>query len=259
MTSLPSPARTFTVDALRVEVFADRLTLGESAASLVAGAIRACLTTQDRARVVFASAASQNEFVAALCDAPDVDWSRVEAFHMDEYLGLPPDAPQNFGQWLQSRLFDLLPFGAVHRLRADASDVESECARYEALLREAPLDVVCLGIGENGHLAFNDPPVADFDDDAWVKPVEIDDVSRHQQVHDGAFASVDDVPRSALTLTIPALLSGRVLSAVVSGKRKASAVHRALTGPLTTECPASVLRRCPQALLLLDAEAAQLL
>ena len=252
MTASLAPARTFTVDALRVDVFSDRTSLGQYAADLVAGAIRERLAAPGNARVVFASAASQDEFVATLQSAPGVDWSRVEAFHMDEYLGLPPDAPQSFGQWLQSRLFDPLPFGAVHLLNSDPPDVDAECTRYEALLIEAPLDVVCLGIGENGHLAFNDPPVADFDDDAWVKRVEIDDVSRHQQVHDGAFASVDDVPRSALTLTIPALLSGR---AALGGRawstrkapRPSTARSRARSPP---SAPPRVLRRCPHARLL---------
>ena len=256
--TVPSPITVATIGALHVEVYADRGALGRAAAALVADALRERLVRPGEARVVFASAPSQNEFLAALLDEPGVDWARVAAFHMDEYLGLAPDAPQNFGQWLQNRLFDHRPFAAVHRLRSDAPDVAEECARYEALLRAASLDVVCLGIGENGHLAFNDPPVADFDDTAWVKPVEIDEVSRNQQVHDGAFATVDEVPRVALTLTIPALLSGRLLSAVVPGPRKAEAIRRTLTGPISTDCPASILRRCPHARLLLDVDSAAL-
>lgn len=254
---VPIPVTSATFDDLRVRVFADREALGRYSAARVAGELHACIARQGHARVVFAAAPSQTEFLASLVEERDVDWSCVDAFHMDEYLGLNEGAPESFGTFLRKRIFDRLPFRAVHLLRPDAADPAAECRRYEALLREAPIDLVCLGIGENGHLAFNDPGVADFDDPAWVKPVEIDDVSRMQQVHDGCFAEVKNVPRRALTLTIPALCSAAFMPAIVPGSSKARAVERALFRPISTTCPASVLRRYATARLYLDVDAAE--
>jgi glucosamine-6-phosphate deaminase len=148
---------------------------------------------------------------------------------------------------------------AVHLINGQAADPQQECERYGALLSQRPIDLVCLGIGENGHLAFNDPPVADFSDPALVKVVELDEMCRLQQVHDGAFRSVEEVPRSALTLTIPALMSAGCLSAAVPGPAKAEAVRNALEGPLETRCPASILRTHPNAALFLDTASASLL
>jgi len=203
-------------------------------------------------RVIFAAAPSQNELLGALCQGGRVDWPRVHAFHMDEYLGLPPDAPQSFGRFLRERLFEHLPFGSVQYLDAQTVDPAMECARYADLLAAAPIDLVCAGIGENGHMAFNDPAVADFHDPALVKVVALDAVCRQQQVNDGAFASLAQVPTHAMTLTMPALLAARRIVCVVPGPTKAAAVKAALTGPISTACPASALRRHPQAVLYLD-------
>ena len=240
---------------LRLSVHPDRTSMGRAAAAAVADAVRAGLARRPTLRMVFAAAPSQREMLHALALEPDVDWSRVTAFHMDEYLGLPPDAPQRFGRWLHEEFFDRVPLGGV-RLIEPGPDPERTAGEYAAELAEAPIDLVCLGIGDNGHLAFNDPPVADFDDPAAVKIVELDEACRRQQVADGCFAALADVPRTALTLTIPRLLAAGRLIGVVPGPRKREAVRRALTDPLGPACPATALRTHPDCTLFLDADAA---
>ena len=227
--------------------------MGARAGVDAAAAIRVC----GAARVILASAPSQNELLDALVGA-DVDWSRVTLFHMDEYAGLDAQHPASFRRYQRERVLDRIRPAAFHGLAGEA-DADAECARYAALLAEAPIDVVCLGIGENGHLAFNDPPVADFADPALVKVVALDEACRRQQVNDGCFAALDAVPRHALTLTIPALLRGGALFCAVPGPRKANAVRDALRGPISTACPASILRTHPHATLYLDADSAALL
>lgn len=240
-----------------IRVFPSRAELGASAAHDIAAALRDRIARAGRARVVFAAAPSQSDMIEALAREPGVDWSAVTAFHMDEYIGLDAAAPQGFGQWLRARLFGRLPFGAVHYLGTSGT---AESARaYAKVLDDEPADLVCLGIGVNGHLAFNDPSAADFDDPALVKEVELDATCRRQQVDDGCFSRIDEVPRRALTLTIPALLAGRRLFCVVPGSAKAIAVRDAITGPLSTACPASVLRRHADCALYLDQQSAALL
>jgi len=256
MIERPVSVRQLMVAQLAVEVYATRDEMGQAAAQDVAARIRQLLTTQKLVRIVFAAAPSQNEFLAALGQAPDLDWGRVEAFHMDEYLGLAPDAPQRFGRFLREHLFAHVPLGRIEYVDGDATDAPAECAHYTALLRERPVDIVCAGIGENGHMAFNDPPVADFDDEHTVKIVTLDEVCRRQQVHDGAFATLADVPKTAVTLTIPALMASRWLYCIVPGPTKTEAVRRSLTEPITTACPATILRCHPQAVLYLDRAAA---
>ncbi len=246
------------MDELRVAVYASRADLGAAAAAVVTDALQRAIAVQGSARVILASAASQRELVAELARA-EVEWSRVTVFHMDEYTGVRANDPRSFRRWLQVHLLDRVRVAAFHGLRGEAHDLTAECARYAGLLAAAPVDVACLGIGENGHLAFNDPHVADFTDGALVKVVEIDDRSCAQQVSDGAFATVAEVPRRALTLTIPALVGARETVCVVPGPRKAEAVRAALQGPVETRCPASILRRVAGARLYLDREAAALL
>jgi glucosamine-6-phosphate deaminase len=242
---------------VEIRVFPSRAELGASAAHDIAAALRDRIARAGRARVMFAAAPSQSDMIEALAREPGVDWSAVTAFHMDEYIGLDAAAPQGFGQWLRARLFGRLPFGEVSYL-GTAGTAESARA-YAKALGEAPLDVVCLGIGVNGHLAFNDPSVADFDDPVLVKEVELDPTCRRQQVDDGCFAVIDEVPRRALTVTIPALLAGRRLFCVVPGAAKAAAVRAAVTGPVTAACPASALRRHEDCTLYLDQQSAALL
>jgi glucosamine-6-phosphate deaminase len=225
--------------------------MGAAAGADVANMLRAVLANKRAVRMIFAAAPSQNETLQTLAAADGIEWSRVTAFHMDEYIGLAPDAPQRFGRYLSDHLFDLVRPGRVHLIDS-ARPAEEECRRYAQLLQEASIDIVCLGIGENGHIAFNDPPVADFDDKAWIKPVELDEACRQQQVNDGCFASLEKVPTHALTLTIPALMSGRYLYCSVPGPTKRQAVTRTLSSPITTDCPSTVLRRHPNCTLYAD-------
>ena len=245
--------KTHRFDSLEVRQHRDRASLGLAAAKAVAAAIAA----RDEARVVFACAPSQNEFLAALI-AQSVDWTKVTVFHMDEYAGLPASHPASFRSYLRGHLLAHIAPRAVHLIRAE-EDPAKEIARYSALLAGRPLDLVCLGIGENGHLAFNDPPVADFADPLLVKLIALDAACRQQQVNDGCFPALDAVPARALTLTIPALIGAREISCTVPGERKAAAVRDALLGPIRTSCPASILRTHPRAVLHIDDAAASLL
>lgn len=225
--------------------------MGRSAASDIAAALRERLARQDRVRMVLAAAPSQAEMLDALASERDIDWRRVIAFHMDEYLGLPAHAPERFGVWLTRHFFSRVPLGAVH-LIGQESNPDREAARYTALLAEDPIDIVCLGIGVNGHLAFNDPPVADLRDPKQVKIVELDAICRQQQVDDKCFAILDDVPTHAITLTIPRLLDAHQLFCVVPGAAKRAAVEQSLYGPIGAACPASALRTHPRCTLYLD-------
>lgn len=252
----PQPVRILQVEQLKVEVYATRADLGVASAYDVAARLRPLIAEQGRVRVVFAAAPSQNEFLAALGAMPGLDWGRMEAFHMDEYIGLPPNAPQSFARFLRERLFERIKPGRVEYIDGTAVDAEAECARYARLLAEHPIDIVCAGIGENGHLAFNDPPVADFNDPKPVKVVAMDEVCRMQQVHDGAFPTLDAVPKTAITLTVPALMSARWLYCMVPGPTKTAAVRRTLLEPISTACPATILRRHSGAVLYVDTAAA---
>ena len=243
-------------DGVAVEVYASRAAMGRAAAAAVAAEVRRLATGP--IRMVFAAAPSQEEFLTALTTMQGLPWERVEAFHLDEYVGLPPGAPQGFGDWLAARLFDRVPLAAVRRLDGRAVDLAAECDRYGRLLRSAPPDMACVGIGENGHLAFNDPP-ADLEDRETVRLVDLEARCRRQQVHDGCFAELADVPRKALTMTVPAILAAAVVIGVVPAAAKAPAVRDALLGPVGPSCPASALRRHRHARLFLDAESAALL
>ncbi|NLG52010.1 MAG: glucosamine-6-phosphate deaminase [Chloroflexi bacterium] len=256
MDQRPQPVRTLSVDTLAVQVYASRQEMGAAAAFDVAQRMRELLAHQPHVRMVFAAAPSQNEFLATLTSIPDLDWQRVQAFHMDEYVGLDPRAPQGFGNFLRERLFDRVKPGSVQYINGNATDPQAECRRYAVLLQAEPLDIVCAGIGENGHMAFNDPPVADFDDPQAVKLVQLDQTCRWQQVHDGAFARIDEVPQTALTMTMPALMAARWVYCIVPGPTKTEAVTRTLRDPITTACPATIMRRHSQAVLYLDSEAA---
>lgn len=249
-----TPILDFYQDKLHVRSYASRPAMGAAAAEEGAALLRKLLEQQETVRVIFAAAPSQNEFLDALCAAPGIDWQRVTAFHMDEYIGLDAAAPQGFGNFLRAHIFDRLPFGTVHFLDGNAADISAECARYSALLRQAPVDIVFLGIGENGHIAFNDPPVADFVDPEDVKVVPLDEVCRNQQVHDGCFASLDLVPTHAMTLTVPALAAAAHHFCIVPAPTKADAVFACIRGEIATTCPSSILRTCPDARLYLDAD-----
>lgn len=252
--------KTISINQFRVKIYDTRAEMGFCAAD-EAAAIRGVLAQKEECNMIFAAAPSQNEMLAALASQPGIEWNRVNAFHMDEYIGLAPDAPQGFANFLRAAIFTKVPFRSVNCLDGTAAsrDPAAECARYSQLLRRFPVDITCMGIGENGHIAFNDPPVADFDDPALVKPVALDEICRNQQVHDGCFATLDDVPTHALTLTVPALMHAAQVFCVVPAATKARAVRDTLLGDIRTACPASILRRHPAATLYLDADSASLL
>lgn len=241
------------VDGLMVEVRPDRTATGRLAGRLVAQRLRDAQQVGGGARVAFASAPSQDDMLAALAGAGGIDWSNVTAFHIDEYVGLGRENDRSFARYLDEHLFDIVRPGRVHYIDARA-DPDAECRRYAGLWADPPIDVCCLGIGENGHLAFNDPPHARLDDEATVKVVQLDVASRRQQVHDGLWAHLDDVPRRAVTLTVPALLSARQVVCTVPGARKRDAVRRALSEPVSAAVPASALRTHADAVLVLDRE-----
>lgn len=248
--------REMTVDRLPVKIFDTRQEMGCCAGKEAAQAIRELLKEKERVNVIFAAAPSQNETLETLCREPDIDWGRVNAFHMDEYVGLDPDHPAGFGNFLNRAIFGRLPFASVNRINGNAADPAAEARRYGELLKDNPPDICLLGIGENGHIAFNDPPVADFADPCTVKLVTLEDRCRWQQVHDGCFETIDQVPLQALTLTIPILCAAKKMFCSVPAVTKAEAVKNMLTGPVSTACPASILRRHEAAVLYLDADAA---
>jgi glucosamine-6-phosphate deaminase len=247
-----------TVDRLRVQVLPDGAALARQAAADVAALLAETVGERGRANAMFATGNSQLAFVDALTAAPAVPWRNITVFHMDEYVGTGPDHPAGFRRWIRERISDRVGPAAAHYLDGLADPV-AECARYTALLRSHPLDVCVLGIGENGHLAFNDPPVADFDDPRDVKVVALDLACRRQQVGEGHFPTVDAVPAHAMTVTVPALLRARTVIAVVPEQRKALPVRDALLGPVSTACPASALRTAVNATLYLDDASASLL
>lgn len=252
-----------TAGRLSLEVHTDRVALGRAAARAVAAHLHGVIARQGEARVIFACAPSQNEFLAALVDPAQcglaLDWSKITAFHMDDYVGLTAAHTQSFRHYLQRHLLDRVTVGRFHPLPAEEADTAAVVARYTAALREKPIDLICMGIGENGHIAFNDPPVADFEDPQLVKVVELDHTCRQQQVNDGCFPTLDAVPKRAFTLTVSVFRQARRLSIHAPGPRKAEAVRATMQGPVTTACPASILRLHSDATLYIDTAAAGLL
>lgn len=238
----------------KVSVFQDRQSMGGAAAGQIARRIAEVARTKASVRMIFAAAPSQTEMISSLLAHTDLPWESITAFHMDDYLELSADAPQRFANWLDLHLFSKVAMGAVHRIPTEGAP-EEICADYARLLSAAPIDIVCLGIGVNGHIAFNDPPVADFQDRELVKLVELDETCRQQQVDDKCFARLGDVPRQAITLTIPQLCDAAALFCVVPGQHKRHAVKAALEGPVSTACPASILRTHPNCQIFLDKEA----
>ncbi len=236
--------------------------MGQAAASLVHSEVVSLVSEKSSARIVMACAPSQDDFYAALVQlaraASDV-WAKVHIFHMDDYVGLTADHPQSFRHYLREKFLAHVQVAEFNPLQAEASDIDAEARRYDALLGAASIDIICMGIGENGHIAFNDPPVADFSDPVRVKVVELDPVCRQQQVNDGCFPTVEDVPQHALSLTLPVFAQAGMLACIVPTQRKAQAVLDTLTSPVGTHCPATLLRTHPRSYLFLDEDAAALL
>lgn len=242
----------FKAGQLTVKIYPERAAMGNAAAAMVSAMLRHLLEEKEEVSIIFAAAPSQEEMLAALVKEKGIEWSRVNAFHMDEYTGLPADAPQGFGNFLKQRIFDLLPFRTVNYI--DGSSGEAACIKYAHLLQTRPADLVCMGIGENGHLAFNDPPVADFNDPLPVKIVALDEVCRQQQVNDGCFATLEAVPTHAVTLTIPSLLQAPHIFCVVPGARKATAVYDTIYQNIQPQYPSTILRNHSGAVLFLDGQ-----
>ncbi len=249
----------FMTDELNVKVFETRTAMGEDAARDVANEMRRLLAEKPQINMIFAAAPSQSDFLAALIEEKDIDWKRVNVFHMDEYIGIGNDHPQSFAKFVKTHVADKFAVGAFYPLNGACKSVSEECARYEKLLRDFPVDIVCMGIGENGHIAFNDPGVADFTDPVLVKTAKLDEVCRNQQVNDGCFPTINDVPKYAMTLTVPALMRAARHFCIVPAPTKANAVKATLQGEITDLCPATVLRRQKGAILYLDRDSAALL
>jgi glucosamine-6-phosphate deaminase len=235
-----------------VEVHENRKLMGQAAADKAAEIIDKILLEKDFVNIIFAAAPSQNDFLEALIKKSEIKWEHINGFHMDEYIGLAAKAPQGFGNFLRERLFNKMPFGSVHYINSQAENPEAECRRYNDLLLKYPADLVCMGIGENGHIAFNDPHSANFDDPESVKVVTLDAACRMQQVNDGCFTTLSDVPDLAITLTIPALTAAKRLLCVVPGILKAPAVKTSLLEPVQISCPASIIKRHSSVNLYLD-------
>jgi glucosamine-6-phosphate deaminase len=244
---------------LAVKIYPGRAEMGNAAADMVSNRIAQLLKEQDFANMIFAAAPSQNEFLKALIDNNDIDWTRINAFHMDEYIGLPQNHPALFSSFLREKIFDRVPFHTVNYINGNAPDSKEECRHYTDLLLQYPTNIVCMGIGENGHIAFNDPHVADFNDPERVKIVDLDLECRQQQVNDGCFPGLNEVPTHAITLTIPALMAGKYIYSMVPGKNKAKAVHHTLFDEISEQCPASILRRHSNAILFLDTDSSSLI
>ncbi|QMU27380.1 glucosamine-6-phosphate deaminase [Adhaeribacter radiodurans] len=247
------------IDALKVDISATRSELGFKAAKMVASKIIELLSQQQLVNIIFAAAPSQNEFLEELSKNDAIAWERINAFHMDEYVGLQEDAPQRFGNFLKIRLFGKVPFRSVNYLNGLAENIQEECARYTALLESNPTDIVCMGIGENAHIAFNDPHVADFNDPHLVKIVDLDEACRQQQVNDGCFTTLNEVPTYALTLTVPALMRAKYAFCIVPGPTKAQAIHNTLQSDIQELYPSTILRKHPEAILFIDKESSGLL
>ena len=236
---------------LPVKIFETREEMGSVAAVDAAKIINETIEKNGVANVVFAAAPSQDDLISSLLKQ-DIDWTKVRAFHQDEYIGIDENEPAGFGNFLNRAIFHKVNFKEIHYLLCDADDAQNKCDEYTQLLKKYPIDLIFLGIGENGHLAFNDPAVADFEDPKMIKVVELDDVCRQQQVNDGCFASLNDVPKQAMSLTMSFIMSVPHAICVVPTVRKADAVYNALNGPVSTSCPASIFRQHDDAVLYLD-------
>ena len=247
------------VGQMQVYIAESRAQMGEISGHDVAAMLKTLLAIKDEINVMFAAAPSQNDVLATLVSDKEIAWNRVNAFHMDEYIGLSRTAPQGFGNFLRKRVFSKADFKTVNYINPEAADPQAEADRYEALLKEFPMDVCILGIGENGHVAFNDPGEADFNDPRLVKVVKLDERCRQQQVNDGCFATINDVPKTAMTVTVPGLLRAKAMFCIVPTTNKAEAVKNTVKGEINDMCPASILRTKAGAKLYLDPDAASLL
>jgi glucosamine-6-phosphate deaminase len=245
----------FYKDKLQVNIYEDKSQMGSAAANFVAENLRKAIKNNGSATLILATGASQFSFLESFTQE-DLDWKKISVFHLDEYVGISDEHPASFRNFLKERIINTVKPGQTYFLNGDANNLKEEIEKYETLLQKHPIDVACIGIGENGHIAFNDPPVADFNDSRLVKVVKLDEASRKQQVGEGWFSSLKEVPKEAITLTIPAIMNCRTISCVVPEKRKAQAVYNTLNKKISTSCPSTILRNHSDTVLFLDKDSA---
>ncbi|WP_066381291.1 MULTISPECIES: glucosamine-6-phosphate deaminase [unclassified Anabaena] len=251
--------RFFHVDHLRVQIYQSEADMAEDVAAIARQYLHSVLQQQDTAAVLLATGNSQLKFLDALIALGGLDWSRITLFHLDEYLGISADHPASFRRYMRERVEQRVYPRRFHYIAGDTLEPLTECDRYTQLLQAQPLDLCCLGVGENGHLAFNDPAVANFQDSYSVKLVKLDTANRQQQVNTGQFPNLDSVPQYAFTVTLPLICSAKKILCLAPESRKAQVVKTMLQGTINTDCPASILRQQPQANLFLDQNSASLL
>lgn len=249
----------FQVDSLLIQVYHSRSELAQSAAVWVQGYLQNVIATQGQATIILATGNSQIDFINELISLGNINWSKVTCFHLDEYLGIDPNHPASFRYYLQERVENRVNLGKFYYIKGDALQPLDECDRYSQLLSSHSIDLCCLGLGENGHVAFNEPLVTDFNDPKRIKLVKLDNVTRQQQVNSGFFASLDAVPTYAFTLTIPSICSAKKIVCLVPGQRKAKVVREMLEATISPQLPASILRKHLQATLFLDRDSARFL
>lgn len=242
-----------------VEIWPTKRLASVAAAQAAAQIIRDCLRNRGKARILVATGNSQIDLINHLATEPGIDWAQVEALHLDEYVRIDANHPASFRRWIRERFTARVRPGAMHYIDGDAADLGGMLRAYSALLDREPLDLAFVGIGENGHIAFNDPPVADFNDPLSIKVVALDEKCRQQQVNEGHFPSIDRMPQQAATVTCSLLFRVAHWICCVPEGRKAAAVRDSLEGPVTTACPGSLVQKHPAAAVYLDAESAALL
>lgn len=245
------PEKKLQRDNLKVDIYKDEKLMGQAAADFTASRLGKAIAERGAANLILATGTSQFAFLEVLKEK-DIDWGKITVFHLDEYIGISEDHPASFRKYLNERILNIVKPGKVYLINGDTSELREMMSGYEKLLKENPVDIACIGIGENGHIAFNDPPVADFNDPLWVKDVELDHACRVQQLEEGWFPSFDKVPERAVTLTVTAIMNSKAISCVVPGKRKIRAVNDTLNAPVNEKCPATILRRHLDATLFLD-------
>lgn len=247
--------KTLKIDKLKVVVYDEPISMGKAAADFVEGKLNDAIVQNGIANLILATGASQFSFLETFKER-NIDWQKINVFHLDEYKGISDQHPASFRKYLKERILDEVVPKKIYFLNGDAENLEEEMEKYSEALKAHLIDVACIGIGENGHIAFNDPPVADFSDSKFVKLVTLDDACRRQQLGEGWFPTFEDVPKEALTLTIPAIMGCQAISCVVPDTRKAQAVHDTLYNEINTACPATILRSHPDTRLFLDTKSA---
>jgi glucosamine-6-phosphate deaminase len=254
-----SDFRQMNIDKLRVKIYPDDTAMGQAAADFAEQVLVSVIDRKGSASIILATGASQFSFFKALKNKESISWSKITVFHLDEDADMTDKHPASFRKYLKERILDFVRPDRVYFLQGDAEDPDEEAERYETLMKKTTIDLACIGIGENGHIAFNDPPVADFNDPKLVKLVKLDEACRLQQLGEGWFPTLNDVPTHALSLTVPGIMRAERISCVVPDERKAKAVSQTLRGPISEKCPASILRRHPDCTLFLDEPAASMI